>query len=56
MKASELQEILISQYHVDTDEVADMDESELQSMLDEFHDHSDLFPNEDEFDGSHEWD
>ncbi len=33
-----------------------MKKDEIREKLDEYEDHSDLFPNDDEYDGSHSWD
>lgn len=56
MKKQEIIEILVNDYNEDRDDLEEMSKEDLQSMLMNYEDHSDLFPNGDEFDGSHEWD
>ena len=56
MTKTELKQYLIETYHVDSEELKDCSKEELLDMLHEFEDHSDLFPNDDEYDGSHDWD
>lgn len=52
----ELIEYLVDTYHEDENELKKMKKDELKELLDEYEDHSGLFPNDDEYDGSHEWD
>lgn len=56
MKKQELIDYLVETYHEDKDELKKMKKEELEELLEEYEDHSGLFPNDDEYDGSHEWD
>lgn len=56
MSKNELIEILVNDYGEDKDEMKKMSKKELEELIEEFADHSDLFPNDDEYDGSHEYD
>lgn len=56
MKKQELIEYLVETYDEDESELKAMRKEELEDKLDNYENHSDLFPNDDEFDGSHEWD
>lgn len=55
MAKKQLIDILVG-YGEDEKEMKEMNEKELKDLLEEYTDHSDLFPNDDENDGSHEWD
>ena len=56
MKKQELIDYLVDTYHEDTNELKNMTKDELKEILENYEDHSDMFPHDDEFDGSHEWD
>lgn len=56
MKKAELIAYLVAEYNEDEEDLKDMTKEELEDLLEEYEDHSDMFPNGDEFDGSHEWD
>lgn len=56
MRKNELIEYLIENYTVDESELKKMSKDELEELLEEYEDHSSLFPNDDEYDGSHEYD
>ena len=56
MNKKQLIELLVQDYAQDENELKEMDKEELEELLEEFEDHSDMFPNGDENDGSHEWD
>lgn len=56
MAKKQLIDILVNRFGEDEREIRGMSEKELTELLEEITDHSDLFPNEDENDGSHEWD
>ena len=56
MKKQELIDYLVDTYHEDKNELKNMKKDELEEILENYEDHSDMFPNDDEFDGSHEWD
>ena len=56
MKKAELIEYLVETYHEDENMLKKMKKDELEELLENYEDHSDLFPNDDEFDGSHAWD
>ena len=56
MKKQELINYLVDTYHEDKNELKNMKKYELEEILENYEDHSDMFPNNDEFDGSHEWD
>ncbi|MCM1121185.1 MAG: hypothetical protein NC416_01240 [Eubacterium sp.] len=56
MKKRELIDYLVETYHEDKDELKKMKKDELEDLLNEIEDHSSMFPNDDEYDGSHEWD
>ena len=56
MKKQELIDYLVNTYHEDKNELKNMKKDELEEILENYEDHSDMFPNDDEFDGSHEWD
>ena len=44
------------EYGEDEYELRKMDISELKELYEEYSDHSDLFPNDDEYDNSHNYD
>ena len=56
MKKQELIDYLVDTYHEDKNELKNTKKDELEEILENYEDHSDMFPNDDEFDGSHEWD
>ena len=56
MKKQELIDYLVDTYQEDKNELKNMKKYELEEILENYEDHSDMFPNNDEFDGSHEWD
>lgn len=56
MRKAELIDCLVDTYKEDREELKGMTKSELEELLEEYEDHSDMFPNDDEYDGSHEWD
>ena len=61
MGIDEVIEYLVEKYDEDEEELRNrMEEDETdeypRDLLKEYEDHSDMFPNDDEFDGSHEWD
>lgn len=56
MKKQELIDYLADTYQEDKDELKKRTKDELEDLLDEIEDHSSMFPNGDEYDGSHEWD
>ena len=56
MKKQELINYLVDTYQEDKNELKNMKKYELEEILENYEDHSDMFPNNDEFDGSHEWD
>ena len=56
MKKQELIDYWVDTYHEDKNELKNMKKDELEEILENYEDHSDMFPNDDEFDGSHEWD
>lgn len=56
MKKQELIDYLVDTYHENKNELKNMKKEELEERLEEYEDHSDMFPNDDEYDGSHEWD
>ena len=47
---------LVNEYDEDENELKELSIAELRERLEEYEDHSDLFPNGDEFDGSHFYD
>lgn len=56
MTKRELIDYLVETYHEDREELKQMNKEELVEKLENYEDHSELFPNGDEFDGSHPWD
>lgn len=56
MNKNELISILVDNYSEDKERLRNMELSELNELLCEYVDHSDMFPNDDEVDGSHSWD
>lgn len=56
MNKNDLISILVDNYSEDKERLRDMDLLELNELLSEYTDHSDMFPNDDEEDGSHSWD
>lgn len=56
MGKQELINYLFEKYREDKNELENMKEEELKERLEAYEDHSDMFPNGDEYDGSHEWD
>ena len=56
MKKQELIDYLVDTYQEDKNELKNMKKYELEEILENYEDHSDMFPNNDEFDGSHERD
>jgi hypothetical protein len=56
MSREEIIHFLIENYGVDKEELQSLDLLELKEMLDDYEDHSDFFPNGDEYDGSHSYD
>ena len=55
MTKGDLIEALI-EYGEDRDELKRMTKEELKEQLEEYEDTSDMFPNGDQYDGSHEYD
>lgn len=56
MRKEEIIDYLAETYDEDINELKKMDRNELEEVRKNYEDHSDFFPNDDEFDGSHEWD
>lgn len=56
MTKEEIIAILHNEYQEDLDDLKEMTKQDLQNLLNDYEDHSDLFPNDDEYDGSHSWD
>lgn len=56
MRKQELIEYLVNEYNEDKKELKNMTKQELEEILENYEDHGIMFPNNDEFDGSHEWD
>lgn len=55
MTKSELQNTLISRHFIDTDMIKTLSKDELLDLFNELNDHSNLYPNNDEFDDSNDY-
>lgn len=55
MTKSELQNNLISRHFIDTDMIKTLSKDELLDLFNELNDHSNLYPNNDEFDDSNDY-
>lgn len=56
MTKADLINTLVEEYYEDEEELRKLTRRDLQDLLEEKEDHSDMFPNDDEFDGSHDYD
>lgn len=56
MNKNDIINILVKSYSEDEENLKTLKLSELKDLLNEYRDHSDMFPNDDEDDGSHSWD
>lgn len=56
MKKKDIILILVRDYGESLQDLKNKSKEELEELLESYEDHSDMFPNGDEYDGSHGWD